>query len=148
MPASGLPAGLIKCAKCNTFFKSRKGYIGHCVTRHGSVEAAERDDDELQVIKTEVESDEENFDVDGEAADNSDISSSSPVQRGKVKTRSVKDDVKEDYMKQREREDKLVADIIAKVKRECEAQSITMCRKGYSRRSTVMTSFKDYGKRK
>ena len=64
------------------------------------------------------------------------------------KRNQIKDEKKEDYLKQREKEEKLVADIIAKVKKECEDQSITMCRRGYSRRSTVMTSFKEYDKRK
>ncbi|XP_076654240.1 zinc finger and BTB domain-containing protein ttk isoform X1 [Halictus rubicundus] len=45
-----------------------------------------------------------------------------------------------DWEQQREKEEKLVADIIDRVKRECEAQGETMTRRGYSRRSTVMNS--------
>ncbi|XP_034948157.1 protein tramtrack, alpha isoform isoform X1 [Chelonus insularis] len=45
-----------------------------------------------------------------------------------------------DWEQQREKEEKLVADIIDRVKRECEAQGETVSRRGYSRRSTVMNS--------
>ncbi|XP_012284234.1 protein tramtrack, beta isoform isoform X2 [Orussus abietinus] len=45
-----------------------------------------------------------------------------------------------DWEQQREKEEKLVADIIDRVKRECEAQGETITRRGYSRRSTVMNS--------
>ncbi|XP_076755517.1 zinc finger and BTB domain-containing protein ttk isoform X3 [Xylocopa sonorina] len=45
-----------------------------------------------------------------------------------------------DWEQQREKEEKLVADIIDRVKRECEAQGETVTRRGYSRRSTVMNS--------
>ncbi|XP_026828304.1 protein tramtrack, beta isoform isoform X2 [Ooceraea biroi] len=45
-----------------------------------------------------------------------------------------------DWEQQREKEEKLVADIIDRVKRECEAQGETMTRRGYSRRSTIMNS--------
>lgn len=155
VPTAGLPAGLIKCIKCNTFFKSRKGYVGHCVSRHGSVEEAEKEeDDEHPMIKQEkvmefedenVEEISENIDKEEHNKKNNKIFEN--FGRGK-KRNQIKDEKKEDYIKQREKEEKLVADIIAKVKKECEDQSITMCRRGYSRRSTVMTSFKEYDKRK
>ncbi|XP_072746438.1 uncharacterized protein Ttk isoform X2 [Anoplolepis gracilipes] len=45
-----------------------------------------------------------------------------------------------DWEQQREKEEKLVADIIDRVKRECEAQGETVTRRGYSRRSTIMNS--------
>ena len=45
-----------------------------------------------------------------------------------------------DWEHQREKEEKLVADIINRVKRECEAQGETVSRRGYSRRTTVMNS--------
>ncbi|XP_033202919.1 zinc finger and BTB domain-containing protein ttk isoform X3 [Bombus vancouverensis nearcticus] len=45
-----------------------------------------------------------------------------------------------DWEQQREKEEKLVADIIDRVKKECEAQGETVTRRGYSRRSTVMNS--------
>ncbi|XP_060812856.1 longitudinals lacking protein, isoforms H/M/V isoform X2 [Bombus pascuorum] len=45
-----------------------------------------------------------------------------------------------DWEQQREKEEKMVADIIDRVKKECEAQGETVTRRGYSRRSTVMNS--------
>ncbi|XP_071856042.1 uncharacterized protein isoform X3 [Bombus fervidus] len=45
-----------------------------------------------------------------------------------------------DWEKQREREEKLVAEIIDRVRKECEAQGETVTRRGYSRRSTAMKS--------
>nr|XP_031836876.1 uncharacterized protein LOC116428854 isoform X2 [Nomia melanderi] len=57
------------------------------------------------------------------------------------KTRKTSDIGKgPDWEQQREKEEKLVADIIDRVKRECEAQGETVTRRGYSRRSTVMNS--------
>jgi len=131
------PGGLFTCVKCNLFFKSRKGYTGHCITRHGSIEEAERED--------EVESDE---DVENMVVSDEKEPESPPRTAGRPKKRALAEELNEDYKKQREKEDKLVADIIAKVKRECEAQNQSMCRKGYTRRSTVMTTFRDYEKRK
>lgn len=43
-----------------------------------------------------------------------------------------------DWVEQRVREEKLVADIIDRVRKECEAQGAAVTRRGYSRRSTVM----------
>lgn len=53
-----------------------------------------------------------------------------------------KDPVKQttDWKEQRVKEEKLVADIIDRVKKECEAQGAAITRRGYSRRSTVMNS--------
>lgn len=46
---------------------------------------------------------------------------------------------KEDWEEQRSREEKMVADIIDRVRRECEAQgSGSAARRGYTRRTTVM----------
>ncbi|KAK6644685.1 hypothetical protein RUM43_000953 [Polyplax serrata] len=156
IPTAGLPAGLIKCIKCNTFFKSRKGYVGHCISRHGSVEEAEKEDeDEHMIIKEEklVIFEEENVEdvsenIEKEEANRKSNKFLESYGRGRKKSLLKSDEKKEDYLKQREKEEKLVADIIAKVKKECEDQSITMCRRGYSRRSTVMTSFREYDKRK
>lgn len=45
---------------------------------------------------------------------------------------------KADWEEQRVKEEKLVADIIDRVRKECEAQGSAVTRRGYSRRSTVM----------
>lgn len=101
------PAPLFKCHSCNTYFKSRKGYIGHLSSRH---------------------SDNEN-----------DENREEPSNK---KTRKISTDIGKgpDWEQQREKEEKLVADIIDRVKRECEAQGETVTRRGYSRRSTIMNS--------
>ncbi|XP_044596109.1 modifier of mdg4-like isoform X1 [Cotesia glomerata] len=104
------PAPLFKCHSCNAYFKSRKGYIGHLSSRHSS----DNDNNENDENREE------------------------PVNK---KTRRASDIGKgPDWEQQREKEEKLVADIIDRVKRECEAQGETVTRRGYSRRTTVMNS--------
>ncbi|KAL0281653.1 UNVERIFIED_CONTAM: hypothetical protein PYX00_002576 [Menopon gallinae] len=160
VPSAGLPAGLIKCLKCNTFFKSRKGYVGHCVSRHGSVEEAEKEEVENVAVKEELKEFAAEVNETEDLTENIAIASAieernKKIQRilenwgrGRKRRKAEKKEIPCEDLKQREKEEKLVADIIAKVKKECEAQSIVMCRRGYSRRSTVMTSFKEYDKRK
>lgn len=101
------PAPLFKCHSCNTYFKSRKGYIGHLSSRHSDNENDENREEP-----------------------------------GNKKTRKTSTDIIKgpDWEQQREKEEKLVADIIDRVKRECEAQGETVTRRGYSRRSTIMNS--------
>ncbi|XP_077254823.1 uncharacterized protein LOC143893393 isoform X3 [Temnothorax americanus] len=101
------PAPLFKCHSCNTYFKSRKGYIGHLSSRHSDNENDENREEP-----------------------------------GNKKTRKTSTDIGKgpDWEQQREKEEKLVADIIDRVKRECEAQGETVTRRGYSRRSTIMNS--------
>ncbi|XP_018339450.1 PREDICTED: protein tramtrack, alpha isoform-like isoform X1 [Trachymyrmex septentrionalis] len=101
------PAPLFKCHSCNTYFKSRKGYIGHLSSRH---------------------SDNENDENREEPTNKKSRKTSTDTCRGP------------DWELQREKEEKLVADIIDRVKRECEAQGETVTRRGYSRRSTIMNS--------
>ncbi|KAF2904439.1 hypothetical protein ILUMI_01740 [Ignelater luminosus] len=107
------PAPLFKCTHCNVFFKSRKGYMGHVSTRHSeNIEQQE----ELNIsIKEEIV----------ETAE-------SPKVSRKKEIRSA------DWEEQRVKEEKLVADIIDRVRKECEAQGAAVTRRGYSRRSTVM----------
>ncbi|XP_022918790.1 protein tramtrack, beta isoform isoform X1 [Onthophagus taurus] len=107
----GNPAPLFKCTHCNVFFKSRKGYTGHVSARHSdNMEQQE----ELNIsIKEEV--------VETETK---------PSRRKEIKGA--------DWEEQRVKEEKLVADIIDRVRRECEAQGAAVTRRGYSRRSTVM----------
>ncbi|XP_025075554.1 protein tramtrack, beta isoform isoform X2 [Pogonomyrmex barbatus] len=83
------PTTLFKCHSCNTYFKSRKGYIGHLSSRHSDNENDENREEP-----------------------------------GNKKTRKTSTDISKgpDWEQQREKEEKLVADIIDRVKRECEAQ--------------------------
>lgn len=109
------PAPLFKCSLCNIFFKSRKGYLGHYSTRHSEVVDKPR----TVILESGLE-------------DYVEVES---------KTKK-KDPVKQttDWKEQRVKEEKLVADIIDRVKKECEAQGAAITRRGYSRRSTVMNS--------
>ncbi|XP_036149771.1 protein tramtrack, beta isoform isoform X1 [Monomorium pharaonis] len=102
------PAPLFKCHSCNTYFKSRKGYIGHLSSRHSDNENDENREEPPSNKKTRK--------------------SSTDIGKGP------------DWEQQREKEEKLVADIIDRVKRECEAQGEIVTRRGYSRRSTIMNS--------
>lgn len=108
---------LFKCYKCNVFFKSRKGYLGHVSSRHSTTNFEKRT---ASIEKVQ-----------------------SPVSEAKLvikRRRTSEEFATEDYEKQREKEERLVAEIIDRVKRECEAQGSTVTRKGYSRRSTVMNT--------
>ncbi|XP_056632562.1 zinc finger and BTB domain-containing protein 17-like isoform X1 [Diorhabda sublineata] len=105
------PAPLFMCNHCNVFFKSRKGYTGHIASRH-----SDTSNQELKVVVKE-----EIVETSNEIP--------APVIRKKT-------DKSVDWEEQRVKEEKLVADIINRVKKECEAQGATVTRRGYSRRST------------
>lgn len=115
------PSPLFRCVHCNVFFKSRKGYMGHVSARHSS-----EVEEEATVWVTEVGATETVITSEGPPA---------KVPRKKeVCSRGA------DWEQQREKEEKLVADIIDRVRRECEAQGAAVSRRGYSRRSTVMNT--------
>lgn len=107
------PAPLFKCTHCNVFFKSRKGYMGHISARHS--ENMEQQEELNISIKEEIV---ETIDL--------------PKVSRKKEARNA------DWEQQRVKEEKLVADIIDRVRKECEAQGAAVTRRGYSRRSTVM----------
>lgn len=112
---------LFKCYRCNVFFKSRKGYHGHIASRHSGVE-------KKPIIKDGNDS------VDKLGFKELEL----PPTRSR---RNFKEEIPiEEYEKQREKEEKLVAEIIEKVKKECEAQGSTVTRRGYTRRQTVMNT--------
>ncbi|CAH2268762.1 jg23785 [Pararge aegeria aegeria] len=154
------PTPLFQCEQCLVYFKSRKGYIGHLSSRHSEVlsdsspvltnsqaealskqcsttqtEIKEEPDPELVIPKTSVP----NYQNNGK---HTNIVTKSTENRKVSKSTSTKgayDHNKSDWDEKREREEKLVADIIDRVRRECEAQgSGGATRKGYTRRTTVM----------
>ncbi|XP_023021107.1 tramtrack isoform X1 [Leptinotarsa decemlineata] len=106
------PAPLFKCHHCNVFFKSRKGYMGHIATRHSEPQEQE----EIKVVVKE------------EIVETCSNPISVPTRKKGEKT--------VDWEEQRVKEEKLVADIINRVRKECEAQGAAVTRRGYSRRST------------
>ncbi|XP_034841289.1 protein abrupt isoform X1 [Maniola hyperantus] len=153
------PTPLFQCEQCLVYFKSRKGYIGHLASRHSEVlrdsspvltnlqaeafskqtstitqtEIKEEPDPELVIPKTSVP----NYHNNGKQNTNS--ASKSPENRKLCKIPRGDNNNKSDWEEKRSREEKLVADIIDRVRRECEAQgSGGAARRGYTRRTTVM----------
>ncbi|CAH0557829.1 unnamed protein product [Brassicogethes aeneus] len=115
------PIPLFKCTHCNAFFKSRKGYIGHVSSRHS--ENLDQNEELNISIKEEI------------------VETSSESPKFNNNNGKKKENVKAaDWEEQRVKEEKLVADIIDRVRKECEAQGAAVSRRGYSRRPTVMRS--------
>ncbi|XP_072379398.1 uncharacterized protein ttk isoform X1 [Diabrotica undecimpunctata] len=106
------PAPLLMCHHCKVYFKSRKGYRGHIAARH-----SEQPINEVVNIVPKEETVEAITDV------------SMTITRRK-------NDKSTEWEEQRVKEEKLVTDIINRVKKECELQGSTISRRGYSRRST------------
>ena len=152
VPSSGTqsPASLYKCHHCNVFFKSRKGYAGHIATRHSDEDDKgdkKREDFGNESLSTaRVVEDSASDGIGGGGSGGGALGGGggggSGGRGGRRNTRSGADvqGRSADYEKQREKEEKLVAEIIDRVRRECEAQGATVTRRGYSRRSTVMNS--------
>ncbi|XP_044750462.1 uncharacterized protein LOC123310847 [Coccinella septempunctata] len=112
------PAPLFKCSHCNAFFKSRKGYMGHYAARHSEInESPIGEEFDSNNIKEEITE-----------------PSETKINMGRKKEKSA------EWEEKREKEEKLVADIIDRVRKECEAQGALLNRRGYSRRSTVMNT--------
>ncbi|XP_063709103.1 uncharacterized protein LOC134837651 [Culicoides brevitarsis] len=105
--ANASPTPLFQCEYCNVFFKSRKGYIGHVTSRHSDPEMQEG-----VIVKLEnVEKRPENVDeTRGQRKIRKDQNG------GKHKTY---DPTIAKIDEQREREERLVADIINRVRQEC-----------------------------
>ncbi|XP_061710490.1 protein tramtrack, alpha isoform-like isoform X3 [Cydia pomonella] len=142
------PAPLFQCEQCLVFFKSRKGYIGHLSSRHSEIltdpspvitrtEVPEKLPMFPAVVKHEPETEPAPH---GAAL----LACQAPIKQAKTESKRSnkvnKDNRnKEDWEEKRYREEKLVADIIDRVKRECEAQGGNGgARRGYTRRTTVM----------
>lgn len=101
---------LYHCDQCNLYFKSRKGFIGHKHRHDVPVITIKQEpvDEDLFVPKTEVYRDQK---------------------YGAFNEKN--------WENRREKEEKLVADIISRVRQECESSGT---RRGYSRRSTVINN--------
>ncbi|XP_026484820.1 uncharacterized protein LOC113392547 isoform X1 [Vanessa tameamea] len=155
------PAPLFQCEQCLVYFKSRKGYIGHIASRHSDVlkdaspvltnsqaealskptatiqtDIKEEIDPELSIPKSSVP----NYQTNGKQL-NSAVIKNPETKKGHRSNRgnSGENISQSDWEERRSKEEKLVADIIDRVRRECEAQgSGGPARRGYSRRTTVM----------
>lgn len=128
------PAPLFKCNHCNVFFKSRKGYMGHISTRHGDHQEIQHEEVNI-VVKEEV------VETTTFSSSPSPTTSVPAASSTSPSTSKKKFDKSTDWEEQRVKEEKLVADIIDRVRKECEAQGAAVSRRGYSRRSTsIMNS--------
>ncbi|XP_050352948.1 protein abrupt-like isoform X1 [Nymphalis io] len=160
------PAPLFQCEQCLVYFKSRKGYIGHLASRHSDVlkdsspvltnsqaealsqqqttkpttttqtDIKEEIDPELSIPKSSVP----NYQTNGKQLNNT-VVKTPETKKGHRNTRgsSWENISQSEWEERRSKEEKLVADIIDRVRRECEAQgSGGPARRGYSRRTTVM----------
>jgi hypothetical protein len=130
---------LYKCTKCNMFFKTKKGYIGHIANRHGS---DDRMDDELEEDRRRCSYEPPEDPVPEEPPASPLLPLHPPSLPSTtvpaIVSRATRDS---EWELERQREERLVAEIIDRVRRECEAQGTsTLSRRRYTRRSTVMNS--------
>ncbi|CAH2099730.1 unnamed protein product [Euphydryas editha] len=155
------PAPLFQCEQCLVYFKSRKGYIGHIASRHSEVlrdsspvltnsqaealskktataiqtDIKEEIDPETSIPKSSVP----NYQMNGKEINNVLVKNPETKKGNKNREHRGENNNKSDWEEKRSKEEKLVADIIDRVRRECEAQgSGGAARRGYTRRTTVM----------
>lgn len=124
------PAPLFKCKHCNVFFKSRKGYMGHISSRHSSPPA-----ENISPVRQPVVIKHEDLDI---SIKEEIVEATPEVPKLKEKKKQPDGTKPADWEEQRVKEEQLVAAIIDRVRKECEAQGSAVTRRGYSRRSTVM----------
>ncbi|XP_026764436.2 protein tramtrack, alpha isoform isoform X1 [Galleria mellonella] len=151
------PAPLFQCEQCLVYFKSRKGYIGHLASRHSEVladsspvltntqaEALAKETPPLQPAPPEVkEEPDPELSIPKSSVPNYHTTTikQTPTKNTEAKKscRHKDQSNKAEWEEKRSKEEKLVADIIDRVRRECEAQgSGGATRRGYTRRTTVM----------
>ncbi|CAG4963309.1 unnamed protein product [Parnassius apollo] len=145
------PAPLFQCEQCLVFFKSRKGFNGHVASRHSEVlsdSSPVSTNSQTEALDKQVQTQSEMKDgTDPELAiPKSSLPNYQSVAKQSTKQLDSKRQCKNnkdqqntaDWEEQRTREEKLVADIIDRVRRECEAQGSGPARRGYTRRTTVM----------
>ncbi|KAL1450035.1 hypothetical protein WDU94_002497, partial [Cyamophila willieti] len=119
---------LHSCQECKQFFKSKKGYLGHLAARHGNEHDCSSTHAQDMTPTPSCGEEKKTLSSGGEKKHDR-------VRSGESFMSSMLDE--KDYNKQREMEEKLVKDIIAKVKRECEEQGegeVMMMRKGYTKK--------------
>ncbi|CAB3231360.1 unnamed protein product [Arctia plantaginis] len=156
------PAPLFQCEQCHVYFKSRKGYIGHIASKHADVlsDASpilsnSQIEGNLKVkipIPQEIkEAPDPELVIPTSSVPNYQTASTKPVTKSTEakKTYRAKEPVPTrlpgpiDWEERRSRENKMVIDIIDRVRRECEAQQGAgigggPARRGYSRKTTIM----------
>lgn len=152
------PAPLFQCEQCLVYFKSRKGYIGHLASRHSELlsdSSPVLTNAQLENNSKDLIHDSQEFKEDPElvipktSVPNYQTSIIKNVSKSTEAKKPCKAKVEQlpepDWQERRSREEKLVADIIDRVRRECEAQQGSgvgggPARRGYTRRTTVMNT--------
>ncbi|XP_026726232.1 uncharacterized protein LOC113492770 [Trichoplusia ni] len=155
---------LFQCEQCFVYFKSRKGYIGHLASRHSELlsdsspvltntppETCTKAQENIQVTHEMKEE----FDPEPAIPQPTEYTyqdttikqvPTRPTETKKSYKNKELNTVKQaEWEEKRSREEKLVADIIDRVRRECEAQpnrGSAPARRGYSRRANVMHSLR------
>ncbi|CAK1599992.1 unnamed protein product [Parnassius mnemosyne] len=144
------PAPLFQCEQCLVFFKSRKGFNGHVASRHSEVSTDSSpvsSNSQTEALDKQLQTQSEIKDAtDPELAiPKSSVPNYQSIMKQSTKQLDSRRQCKNkdqqntaDWEEQRTREEKLVADIIDRVRRECEAQGSGPARRGYTRRTTVM----------
>ncbi|KAL4715249.1 hypothetical protein ACJJTC_007831 [Scirpophaga incertulas] len=147
------PAPLFQCEQCLVYFKSRKGYIGHLASRHSDVlsdsspvltnsqalEASLREQVMQQAVQEIKEESDPELAIPKTMVPNYQTNNIKQTTKQADVKRTLEPTTSSDWDEKRTREEKLVADIIDRVRRECEAQgSGGAARRGYTRRTTVM----------
>ncbi|KAJ8733915.1 hypothetical protein PYW07_014466 [Mythimna separata] len=154
------PAPLFQCEQCFGYFKSRKGYIGHIATRHSegfvdtstvstntmtSIEAVVTENLQPPVVQEPKNEPDPEVTIPKATVTSyhtSVVKHTAKATEPKKTYYRHKDTLvnQADWEEKRSREEKLVADIIDRVRRECEAQPTppTAARRNYARRTPVM----------
>uniref|UniRef100_A0A2H1V5K1 SFRICE_010723 n=1 Tax=Spodoptera frugiperda TaxID=7108 RepID=A0A2H1V5K1_SPOFR len=144
------PAPLFQCEQCLVYFKSRKGYIGHIASRHSELlsdsspvltntQAIQATESSLQEIKEEADPESMIPKTSVPNYQTSVVKHTAKATEPKKTYRSREQLVNQaDWEEKRSREEKLVADIIDRVRRECEAHPTPQAstRRPYARRTT------------
>ncbi|CAG4924081.1 unnamed protein product [Colias eurytheme] len=160
------PTPLFQCEQCGVYFKSRKGYIGHLSSRHNEVLAdstpvttntkaesissrttvaepppdiKDETDPEMSIPKTSVP----NYQTATVVQSTKSTENKNTEPKKTFRQQSKGDNTvrtASEWEEKRIREEKLVADIIARVRKECEGRANMPARRAYSRRTSVMHS--------
>ncbi|XP_028028506.1 uncharacterized protein LOC114241754 isoform X1 [Bombyx mandarina] len=154
------PAPLFQCEQCLVFFKSRKGYIGHIASRHSELLADSNPvltNEQAEALQNEAHAEtpinpvpnvKEEPDVELEIPKSSVPNPlTTTVMRAPPRTVEKKPHRRRntceqtnmaEFEEKRSREEKLITEIIDRVRRECEAQGVSgPARRCYSRRANV-----------
>ena len=108
-------SALFQCDKCQVFYKSRRGYLGHMKRRHKNDDNNSGGSGSNNVNNHSQSDDELDTNLEKAARTKNRDSNMATSDSGQIP---------EDVEKQRQVEEKIINDIIERVKRECQAQGL------------------------